>query len=123
MSSRLRRISVAILTTMIATLALGAPADAADKDPDLTVTITALSPSWLKAGSDVTMRGTITNNDDHAWGEVQAYLVIPTNPFTTRKQLDEAIDNGAAYTGTRVIEVGTFDELGKLGAGRSTSFE
>lgn len=108
---------------MIAALVLSAPADAADKDPDLTVTITTLSPSWLKAGSDVTIRGTITNNDDHAWGEVQAYLVIPTNPFTTRKQLDEAIRNGVAYTGDRVIEVGTFDELGKLGAGQSAAFE
>lgn len=112
-----------MLTTMIATVTFGAPAQSADKDPDLTVTITTLSPSWLKAGSDVTMRGTITNKDNHAWGELQAYLVIPTNPFTTRKQLDEAIDNGAAYTGTRVIEVGAFDELGDLGAGKSTSFE
>ncbi len=108
---------------MIALLLPGVPAQAADKDPDLTVTITALSPTWLKAGSDVTMRGTITNNDNHAWDDMQAYLVIPSNPFTTRKQLDEAIDNGAAYTGNRVIEVGTFDELGDLAAGKSTSFE
>lgn len=108
---------------MIATIALSAPARSADKDPDLTVRITSLSPSWLKSGSDVTMRGTITNNDDHAWGEVQAYLVIPTNPFTTRKQLDEAIDNGTAYSGARVIDVGTFDELGNLAAGQSASFE
>ncbi len=114
---------MAILTTVIATAALSAPARAADKDPDLTVKITTLSPSWLKVGSDVTIRGTITNNDDHSWGSLQAYLVMPTNPFTTRKQLDDGISNGTDYTGTRVIEAGTFDELGDLAAGKSTSFE
>ncbi len=114
---------MAFLTTTIAAMLLVVPAQAADKDPDLAVTITSLTPSWLKAGADVTMRGTITNNDDHAWGEVQAYLVIPTTPFTTRAQVDDAIDNGDAYTGTRVIEPGAFDELGNLAAGQTVSFE
>lgn len=98
-----------------------APAQAADSDPDLDVTITSLSPSWLKAGADVTMRGTVKNNDDHAWKEVQAYLVIPTGPFTTRAQIDEAIDTGD--TGTRVVDAGTFDELGDLAPGQLASFE
>ncbi len=114
---------MALLTTIVATLLVSAPSQAADKDPDLTVTITTLKPSFLKAGSDVTVRGTITNNDDHPWRKVQAYLVIPTNPFTTRAQLDDAIDNGAANTGARVIEAGAFDELGTLTAGESVSFQ
>jgi hypothetical protein len=114
---------MALLATIFATLLISAPSQAADKDPDLTVTITTLKPSFLKAGSDVTVRGTITNNDDHPWRKVQAYLVIPTNPFTTRAQLDDAIDNGAASTGTRVIEAGAFDELGTLAAGESIPFE
>ncbi len=114
---------MALLTTILATLLVSAPSQAADKDPDLTVTITTLKPSFLKAGSDVTVRGTITNNDDHPWRTVQAYLVIPTNPFTTRAQLDDAIDNGAANTGARVIEAGAFDELGTLAAGESISFQ
>ncbi len=108
---------------MIGAGVIGSPARAADKDPDLSVRITSLTPSWLKVGSKVTMRGTITNNDDHPWDEVQAYHVIPTNPFTTRAQLDDEVDNGAAYTGARVIEPGTFDELGDLAPGASVSFE
>ena len=59
MSSRLRRICVAILATNIAVLlapAAGVPAQAADNTPTLAVTITSLTPSWLKAGSEVTMR-------------------------------------------------------------------
>lgn len=113
---------MALLTTIFSTLLVSAPSEAADKDPNLTVTITTLKPSFLRAGSDVTVRGTITNNDDHPWRKVQAYLVIPTNPFTTRAQLDDAIDNGAANTGTRVIEAGAFDELGTLAPGGSVSF-
>ncbi len=113
---------MAFLATIIAVTLLGAPAQA-DDDPDLTVTITALTPSWLKAGSDVTMRGTITNNDDHTWSAVQAYLVIPANPFTTRTQVDEAIATGNTYTGNRVVEPDAFDELGDLAAGQTTSFE
>ncbi|MDR7085529.1 hypothetical protein J2X11_000368 [Aeromicrobium panaciterrae] len=123
MSSHRRRISMALLTTIVATLLVSAPSQAADKDPDLAVTITTLKPSFLKAGSDVTVRGTITNNDDHPWRKVQAYLVIPTNPFTTRAQLDDAIANGAANSGTRVIETGAYDELGTLAPGRSVAFQ
>jgi len=117
---------VAILATNIAVLlapAAGVPAQAADNTPTLAVTITSLTPSWLKAGSEVTMRGTITNKDDHAWGEVQAYLVIPATPFATRAQLNDAVTNTSAYTGTRVIEPGTFDELGDLEPGQTVSFE
>ncbi len=113
---------MALLATIISVALLGAPAHA-DDDPDLTVTITTLTPSWLKAGSDVTMRGTITNNDDHTWDEVQAYLVIPANPFTTRTQVDEAIAIGNSYTGNRVVETDAFDELGDLEAGQTKSFE
>ena len=69
------------------------------------------------------MTGTVTNNDDHAWTDAQAYLVIPTTPFTTRKQVDEAIDTGNAYTGERVVDLKSIDELGDLRPGTTTRFE
>lgn len=115
MSSRCRPVLVALLAAILgAFLAPGSPAHAADKDPDLTVSIQSLSPSRLAPGATVTMTGTVTNHDSHAWADVQAYLVIPTVPFTTRGQIEEAIDNGAAYTGGRVIDPGTFDDMGGL---------
>lgn len=103
-------------------MAPGVPAHAADKDPDLTVSIQSLSPSRLKPGATVTMTGTVTNHDAHAWAKVQAYLVIPTVPFTTRAQVEDAIDNGDAYTGVRVIEPGTFDDMGDLAPKQSHRF-
>ena len=68
------------------------------------------------------MTGVVTNHDDHAWAKVQAYLVIPTVPFTTRAQVEDAIDNGNAYTGARVIDTGTFDDMGDLAPNESRQF-
>lgn len=108
---------------MILGLALApVPGVAADGDADVHVSIRSLSPSTLTAGGDVTMTGTVTNREDAAWTDVQAYLVMPASPFTTRAQIDEAIENGNAYTGSRIFDVGTFDELGDLAPGQTTRF-
>ncbi|WP_332662416.1 DUF6049 family protein [Aeromicrobium sp.] len=123
MSSRRLPVIVALLVTILGgLLSPGAPAQAADKNPDLTVSIQSLTPSRLGPDATVTMTGTVTNHDAHAWTKVQAYLVIPTVPFTTRAQVDDAIDNGAAYTGARVIDPGTFDDMGDLAPKESRQF-
>jgi len=114
--------SLALLTIVVGSNLSSLPANAADAHPDLTVSISALSPSRLQQGNSITMTGSITNHDDHAWGKVQAYLVIPATPFTTRGQINEAIDNGAAYTGIRVVDPGTFDDVGDLGPGQTLPF-
>jgi len=122
-SSPRRRVLVALLATILAVLMVpGLPAHAADKKPDLTVSIQSLSPSRLGPGSTVTMTGTVTNHDAHTWANVQAYLVIPTVPFTTRAQVEDAIDNGDAYTGRRVVDTGTFDDLGDLAPKQTLRF-
>lgn len=123
MSSRRHPVIVALLATILcALIAPTSPASAVDKDPELTVSIQSLTPSRLGSNSTVTMTGTVTNHDDHAWTKVQAYLVIPTVPFTTRAQVEDAIDNGNAYTGARVIDVGTFDDMGDLAPRQSHQF-
>ena len=103
-------------------LVLASPAAAQD-DPDLDVRITGLTPSNLEGRSAVTMSGTVTNNNDHTWTDAQAYLVIPATPFTTRKQVDDAIATGNAYTGERVVDLKSIDELGELRTGGTTRFE
>jgi hypothetical protein len=121
-SSRRCRILVALLLTTLFSLLGHVPADAADDDPRLSVTIGTLEPTLLAPGRDVTMTGTVTNGDDHAWTKVQAYFVIPASPFTTRRQIDQAMSDGKAYTGVRIIEAGTFDEVGDLAAGQTSAF-
>jgi hypothetical protein len=127
-SSPRRTTLVALLLTLLGALLVvptpgaAAAAAAADKDPDVRVAIGSLSPSRLTTGSTVTMSGTVTNRDDHAWTDVQAYLVIPAAPFTTRAQTQEALDNPKAYTGVRVVDVGAFDEVGDLAPGQTRRF-
>lgn len=123
MSSRRRTILVALLLTILGSLLVPAsPGVAADDEPDLRVSIRSLDPGYLAVGSDVTVTGTITNRDDHAWSTVQTYLVMPPTPFTTRGQIDEAIDNGDAYTGERIVAPGTFDEIGEIPPGQTARF-
>ena len=127
MSSRRCTILVALLLMTLGTVAgtvTGAePATAADADDSgLRVTIGTLEPSVLAPGRDIAMAGTVTNDDDHPWAAVQAYLVIPASPFTTRDQIDDATGDGGAYTGVRVVETGTFDELGDIAPGQTVTF-
>ena len=99
------------------------PASAADDDPDLAVRIDSLSPTVLRAGDDVTLTGSVTNRDDHAWTKVQAYLVISKTPFTSRDDLREVIDEGGSYTGTRIVEpLDAIAEVGDLQPGASGRF-
>jgi hypothetical protein len=122
-SSRRCTILVALLLTVVALVGAGpVPATAAEDDPGLSVTIGTLEPTLLAPGRDVTMTGTVTNRDDHAWTKVQAYFVIPASPFTTRQQIDRAVSDGKAYTGVRIIDAGTFDEVGDLAPGQTVPF-
>lgn len=98
------------------------PASAAEVKPQLSVSISSLTPAQFKPGSTITMTGTVTNNNEGAWTNVQAYLVRAQSPFTSRSQLDDAISSSTAYTGERVIEPNAFDILGDLAPGASAKF-
>ncbi len=112
-----------LLATVLGTLLLSVPpVTAAEESPDIRVSISSVSPSRLSAGSKVTLSGTVANRNDHAWQNVQVYLVIPASPFTTRAQVAEATTNPKAYTGVRVVDVGTFDELGDIASGTQHRF-
>lgn len=98
------------------------PAAAASIKPQLSVRISALSPAQFKAGSTVTMSGTVTNNNKVPWTNVQAYLVMARAPFTSRSQLDDAISSSTAYTGERIVDPGKFDIIGDLAPGQTKPF-
>ncbi|MEH3034638.1 MAG: hypothetical protein PGN07_11565, partial [Aeromicrobium erythreum] len=126
MTSRGRRARAAVprlLALLLLAVLVPVPAGAADDDPDLAVRITSVAPTRLVEGEPVTLRGTVTNRDDHAWRDVQAYLVISPAPYTSRTTLDEAIASGRSYTGSRIVRpLDAIDELGTLAPGASRSF-
>ena len=98
-----------------------APATASEGS--LAVRIDALSPSRLSDEGTIRMRGVIRNTGDTPWTSVQAYLVIPRTPFQSRSQIENAIEDGRAYTGERVIDAGSFDEVGDLAPGAAARFD
>ncbi|EFQ84550.1 hypothetical protein HMPREF0063_10402 [Aeromicrobium marinum DSM 15272] len=100
----------------------GTAAAAETDDPSLSVTITALTPAALVVGEPVTLSGSVTNDNDFTWSNLQAYLVIPRSPFTTRAQITQAIAGGRSYTGERVVALESIDDLGDLSPGASRSF-
>jgi len=91
-------------------------------EPNLRASIDNLTPTVVSPGDTITMTGTLTNRDDHVWKNVQAYLVIPTAPFTTRAQVDEVLGSGQPYTGRRIIDINTIGALGDLEAGQTVPF-
>lgn len=98
------------------------PAQAATAKPDLSVRISALSPTQLKPGATVTMSGTVTNNNDFTWSNAQAYLVIAHVPYTSRGQLDDAISSSTAYTGERIVAIKSIDMMGAIAPGQTVPF-
>ena len=121
--SRRRAVVRAVVATLLLPLRLARRRRPARRT---TPTSTSGSPAQRRATSRtrsaVTMTGTVTNNDDHAWTDAQAYLVIPATPFTTRTQVDDAIDTGNAYTGERVVDLKSIDEIGDLRPGATDPF-
>ena len=103
------------------TVAVAAPAQAA-VDPDVAVRITGVSPTELRDGATVTLTGTITNRGKERWTKAQAYLVIARTPFTTRQQVSDAVESQASYTGERVVELDSIDEVGTLAPGSTRPF-
>lgn len=114
-----------LLTGLAVVVALlvtpGSPASA-DDDSSLSVQIDGLSPSRLSDDATIRMSGVIRNTGSTPWTAVQAYLVIPRSPFTSRTQIDDAIEDGQSYTGDRVVDAGRFDEVGSLAPGAFVRF-
>ncbi len=98
------------------------PAQAATAKADLSVRISALSPTQLKPKASVTMSGTVTNHNTFTWTNAQAYLVISHVPYTSRSQLDDAISSSTAYTGDRVVEINSIDMMGDIAPGQTVPF-
>jgi len=98
-------------------------AAAGDEKPQLDVSIDRLTPSHLESGDTVELSGTVTNNNKHEWGNLQAYMVIAKSPFTSRSQLRGAVTSNTPYTGERIVELSTIDDVGTLKAGDTTRFK
>ncbi len=113
----------ALLPTPLSPAAVGAPAPSTPVAPaagregadSLRVTLTSLTPSALRPGRPLTLKGRVTNAGSQRWRGVQVYLVISPSPLTTRAELTATNDSPAgSYFGDRVTDLGTFAGIGRL---------
>jgi hypothetical protein len=89
----------------------------------LSVTIDALSPSYLPANGPVRVNGTLTNNTDEAWVAINLHLFVGSTPITSSGELAEATDlDPAEPVGDRITAPGTFDTVTSLQPGASAQF-
>jgi hypothetical protein len=114
-------VAVLVGTSLGAGALAPTPAGAAT-DPDVSVRITGVSPTTLSDGATVTLSGFITNSGEQRWTKAQAYLVIAPSPFTTRQQVSDAVQSESSYTGERVVELDSIDEVGTLAPGTTRPF-
>jgi len=90
----------------------------------LLVSMDSIVPAYLTPGEPVAVGGSITNLDDHVWRDLQVYLVMSSNPMTTREQLAAALASPATlYSGERVTAPGFYLELGALEPGESVPYQ
>jgi hypothetical protein len=113
----------AALAVPLAALSATSASAATQEDPPLSIEITSVTPSALRPGSPLQIDGVVTNVDDQVWSELQAYLVISTNPLTSRSELAAAAESPPeSYIGERLTEFGSFSRLGSLERGASAEF-
>ncbi len=101
------------LAVVVSLFGISAPATATDSS-SLAAQIDQISPTNLAGAKTVEVTGKVTNTGTTTWTDVQAYLVMPRTGFTSRADLEEVIAEGTSYTGTRIVDVGRFAELGVL---------
>lgn len=103
---------------------LRARADAATPPKRQTISISTLSPSYLRPGRPVRMTGTVFNDSGEPWGDVQVGMLASSVPFTSREDVAAAsqVDPYQGFLGQQILDIGTFDDIGDIPPGESRSF-
>ncbi|MGA9345351.1 MAG: DUF6049 family protein, partial [Nocardioidaceae bacterium] len=92
-----------------------------ERTTGLAVSLDKIKPASLAPHKDLVLKGVVTNTGAKAWRDAQVYLDIESQPATTRAALDSFRTDTEDF-GTRVINFGRFDEIGRLKPGTSTRY-
>ena len=106
-----------------------APASAADSatdtatDTPLRVSIETLAPATIPQQGRVTLTGTITNESQRTWTDLNAYLLTSPEPIRSRGELARAVSTDAdTPVGSRVADEGLYQRVGDLAPGASLPY-
>lgn len=99
---------------------------AAPRAPDstpLSVTLDAMTPSYVPRQGSVRISGSITNEDEQTWTAINVLAFISDAPITSTEALRDATALPADEpVGARITVPGTFDTLTSLAPGRTAQF-
>jgi hypothetical protein len=95
-----------------------------DEASPLTVQLTELSPSTIPDKGRVVLTGTVRNDSDELWSDINVHPFVGRQPITDREQLAAAAaSDPATDVGDRLTDVGQFAAVGDLVPGQSIPFQ
>ncbi len=90
------------------------------------MSIDTLAPLVLKPDRSVRVSGIVSNSSGEDWGDVQVGLVTSAYPFTNQSVLESASEAAEgdpdAFIGERIVDLGTFDDIGTIAPGEQASY-
>ena len=129
-------VAAAALVAPVLGLLVVAPAAATDQGPDqgagegadeatpLTVSPTAMAPSAVSPRGDLALSGSVRNDSDEVWTDVNVAPFVGDTPITTRAELGLAAGTPEqTAVGSRLDAPGTFVGLGDLVPGEELDFQ
>ena len=114
--------ALGLLASAGALLTPGSTAVAAESVPNVTASITQLSPATLPAAGTLTIAGGVRNSNSHEWRNVTIRLVAPRSPFVDHSQARAAIAGSADFAGAPVTGLNASEEFGTLRAASSERY-
>jgi hypothetical protein len=88
----------------------------------LHVSIDSVQPTALTKGENLTLHGVVSDTGAKTWRDAKVYLDIESEPARSRAALDGFRTDTEGF-GNRVVDIGRFDEIGKLDADSLTSYQ
>ena len=92
-----------------------------ERATDLVATIDSVSPSTLERGTDLHVKGVVDNVGSETFENAKVYLDVGYDPARSRETLAEFAANTGGF-GNRVVDIGYFDELGRLKPDTTTDY-
>ncbi|MCW2797721.1 MAG: hypothetical protein JWM79_3218 [Nocardioides sp.] len=91
--------------------------------PPLAVAIESLTPSYIPKHGSITVTGSVTNNDDTTWSNINVYPFASSAPMTTEAELVEAAASDPLLpVGDRITGAGYYDTIAKIEPSGSAPF-
>jgi len=114
--------AVGLLASVGALVTPGVAATAAETVPNVTASITQLTPATLPAAGNITIAGGVRNGNKQAWRNVTIRLVAPRSPFIDHTQARAAIAGSTDFAGSPVVGLNASEEFGTLRADGSEHY-